>query len=144
MREGGTFVHPGENASVTINNNTFTAVLLYGILCFEQLVSTHNAGATALTISAMDNSKLWHQRIGQTSTLRIRRGLETSITQIDSCPTCMNGKISKIPFKGSFHETKSPLHVVHADICGPISQSTNSSARFFLTLVNQNSVFIHI
>ncbi|PLW27994.1 hypothetical protein PCASD_26554 [Puccinia coronata f. sp. avenae] len=59
-----------------------------------------------------------------------------------TCDSCMRGKVSRIPFKSHFDATSHPLEVVHGDLVGPITPSTNSGCRYFLTLVDQHTGFI--
>jgi transposase InsO family protein len=56
----------------------------------------------------------------------------------------MKGKVSQVPYKSHFDKTEHPLEVVHADLVGPITPSTNSGKRYFITLVNQHTGFISV
>lgn len=56
----------------------------------------------------------------------------------------MKCKITRLPFLGHFDKSSTPLETVHADICGPITPSTNSRAGDFLTLVDQATGYISI
>ncbi|KAI7960944.1 hypothetical protein MJO28_001433 [Puccinia striiformis f. sp. tritici] len=87
----------------------------------------------------------WHKCLGHASFNRIAASLPFSIdtTKTHACDACMGGKISRIPFKSHFKPTSAPLEVVHADLVGPISPATNGGARYFLTLVNQHTGYIH-
>ncbi|KAH9453332.1 hypothetical protein Pst134EA_033103 [Puccinia striiformis f. sp. tritici] len=87
----------------------------------------------------------WHNRLGHASFNRIAVSLpfKIDITKTHACDACMGGKITRVPFKGHFKSTKTPLEVVHADLVGPISPATNGGARYFLTLVDQHTGYIH-
>jgi hypothetical protein len=56
----------------------------------------------------------------------------------------MKGKVSRILFKSHFDATEHPLQVVHSDLVGPITPSTNSGACNFITLVDQHTGFISV
>jgi hypothetical protein len=56
----------------------------------------------------------------------------------------MKGKVARVPYTGHFDVTHHPLEVVHADLVGPITPSTNSGARYFITLVDQHTGFISV
>jgi hypothetical protein len=56
----------------------------------------------------------------------------------------MKGKISRIPFKSHFNQTTQPLEVVHANLVGPITPSTNAGKQYFITIVNQHTGFISV
>ncbi|KAI7952262.1 hypothetical protein MJO29_007893 [Puccinia striiformis f. sp. tritici] len=47
-------------------------------------------------------------------------------------------------FKSHFDETIEPLEVVHGDLVGPISPSSNGGAKYFLTLVDQHTGYINV
>jgi transposase InsO family protein len=56
----------------------------------------------------------------------------------------MKGKLTRLPFQGHFDPTQVPLQVIHGDIVGPITPSTNSGKRYFLTLVDQHTGYISV
>jgi transposase InsO family protein len=87
----------------------------------------------------------WHARFGRASTTGIKTIL--SGMQIEgslTCDVCLKGKMVKSPFHGNFTPTSASLEVVHRDLVGPISPTTNGGCRYFLTLVDQHTGFIHI
>jgi transposase InsO family protein len=102
------------------------------------LVSTTHS----LSTSAFET---WHHRLGHASLARLQSILPgVQLTKTTSCDSCMKGKVSRIPYKGHFDKTEHPLKVVHADLVGPITPSTNSGKRYFITLVDQHTGFISI
>jgi transposase InsO family protein len=60
-----------------------------------------------------------------------------------TCTACMQGKLTKLPFKDHFQPALKPLQVIHADLVGPILPPSNSGSRYFLTIVDQYSGYIH-
>ena len=38
---------------------------------------------------------------------------------LSPCPSCLQGKLAKIPLASVEHHATSPLEIVHADIWGP-------------------------
>ncbi|PLW48308.1 hypothetical protein PCASD_02943 [Puccinia coronata f. sp. avenae] len=87
----------------------------------------------------------WHHRLGHAGLARLKAVLPNiHLVSSASCDACMKGKISRLPFQGHFDRTSQPLETVHADLVGPISPSTNSGARYFLTLVDQHTGYISI
>ncbi|PLW38664.1 hypothetical protein PCANC_16015 [Puccinia coronata f. sp. avenae] len=87
----------------------------------------------------------WHHRLGHAGLARLKAVLPNiHLISSASCDACMKGKISRLPFQGHFDRTSQPLETVHADLVGPISPSTNSGARYFLTLVDQHTGYISI
>jgi transposase InsO family protein len=56
----------------------------------------------------------------------------------------MKGKMTQKSFKHHFDPTSAALEVVHGDLVGPITPSSNGGARYFLTLVDQHTGYINI
>jgi transposase InsO family protein len=52
--------------------------------------------------------------------------------------------MTQAPFDSHFTATNAALEVVHGDLVGPITPATNGGCRYFLTLVDQNTRYIHI
>ncbi|POW14882.1 hypothetical protein PSHT_07293 [Puccinia striiformis] len=97
------------------------------------------------TISANGFNK-WHNRLGHASTdrLKIAVPLNENLIKENACDSCMKGKLTRKSFKHHFDETTTSLEVVHGDLVGPITPSSNGGARYFLTLVDQHTGFIDI
>jgi hypothetical protein len=61
------------------------------------------------------------------------------------CDSCIEGKVFCIPFQGNFDKADHPLTVlVHTNLVGPITPSTNSGKQYFITLVDQYTGFISV
>ncbi|KAI7956392.1 hypothetical protein MJO29_007792 [Puccinia striiformis f. sp. tritici] len=95
--------------------------------------------------TVVNDFTMWHNRLGHASAKRIATSLSipNKFTKLTSCSSCMEGKMTRIPFKSQFHSVSSPLEVVHGDLVGPISPPTNSGACYFLTLVDQFTGYIY-
>jgi transposase InsO family protein len=105
----------------------------------------HQACLVTTTKTALTDYIKWHNRLGHASSGRITRALPDKI-QLDkthACSACMLGKLTKQSCNGSFKPVNAPLEAVHADLVGPITPSTNGGARYFLTLVDQFTGYIH-
>ncbi|MBW0536183.1 hypothetical protein O181_075898 [Austropuccinia psidii MF-1] len=82
---------------------------------------------------------LWHQRLGHPSNQVVKTlGLPPTS---ENCEVCLTGKSSLLPFSGSFDKTQHPHECVHLDVVGPISPSSNTGLRYFLTIVDQFTSF---
>ncbi|MBW0536480.1 hypothetical protein O181_076195 [Austropuccinia psidii MF-1] len=81
----------------------------------------------------------WHQQLGHPGNQIIKSmGLPT---QSAPCSICDLNKIHKIPFNHQFERANKPLDCVHIDLVGPISPSSLSGNRYFLTVVDQSTSF---
>ncbi|PLW30388.1 hypothetical protein PCASD_21275 [Puccinia coronata f. sp. avenae] len=87
----------------------------------------------------------WHNRLRHAGFARLQSVLPSvKLVKSATCNSCMKGKVSRVPFKGRFDRADHPLAVVHADLVGPITPSTNSGKRYFITLVDQYTGFISV
>jgi len=97
---------------------------------------------------AQDVSHLWHYRYGHLShkglrTLQYKKmvqGLPQLPVSTTKCTACFSGKQHKEPFpKKSQWRASQRLQLIHADICGPITPTSNSKKRYFLCLIDDYS-----
>ena len=101
-----------------------------------------------LQIDASNQTKLWHHRYGHLSytgllTLHNKemvRGLP-EIQQVKAtCETCVKGKQHRIPFpKQSAWRATEKLQLIHSDLCGPITPSSNSQKRYLISFIDDFS-----
>ncbi|MBW0466040.1 hypothetical protein O181_005755 [Austropuccinia psidii MF-1] len=82
---------------------------------------------------------LWHQRLGHPSN-QIVKTLGLPPTS-ETCEVCLTGKLSLLSFSGSFEKAQHPLECIHLDVVGPISPSSNTGLKYFLTIVDQFTLF---
>ncbi|PLW15160.1 hypothetical protein PCASD_14594 [Puccinia coronata f. sp. avenae] len=127
----------------------FTCSMINGVLEVHSHigpVSAHYAAISLATHSAPTTPfRTWHSRLGHASFARIRAAVPNEKLEITGhCDPCMKGKLTRLPFRGHFDPTQVPLQVIHGDIVGPITPSTNSGKRYFLTLVDQHTGYISV
>ncbi|KAB2634124.1 hypothetical protein D8674_039135 [Pyrus ussuriensis x Pyrus communis] len=94
------------------------------ILRAQTLVSTDVQPARCLHTSSQNLPYRWHRRYGHLS----HKGLR--ILQHKKMVHCIQGKQHRndMPTKGTWRASQ-PLELIHADICGPISPTSNSGKR---------------
>nr|GEV97268.1 copia-type polyprotein [Tanacetum cinerariifolium] len=95
-----------------------------------------------------DLAKLWHERLGHISktsmgTLQLKgmvRDLPNFVADATVCRDCMVGKQTKeaIPRSSSWR-AKEILELVHSDICGPITPSSHTGKKYFLSFIDDYS-----
>lgn len=100
-----------------------------------------------------DDAWRWHQRFGHIHFAALRkmgreelvRGLPVIDQVRQVCEACLTGKQRRVPFpqKALWRSTE-PLHLLHGDICGPITPATPSGNKYFLLLVDDYSRFMWI
>ncbi|MBW0499100.1 hypothetical protein O181_038815 [Austropuccinia psidii MF-1] len=85
------------------------------------------------------SSNLWHLQLGHPGVQVIRSmGLPEMTSK---CLTCDKNKMHLLPFKDQFEQVSLPLDCFHIDLVGPISSSSISGFRYFLTIVDQATSF---
>lgn len=100
---------------------------------------------TCLATQSKDPSRLWHLRYGHLNfgglqTLHKKNMVDGLPKISDShkvCETCVVGKQPR----GSFPQTtlsraKAALELIHSDICGPITPTSNGGKRYLITFID--------
>ncbi|CAJ2672444.1 unnamed protein product [Trifolium pratense] len=95
-----------------------------------------------------DETHLWHCRYGHLNynglkTLQSKKmvtGLPEIRTPSKLCNDCVMGKQQRKPIpKKSLWRATHKLQLIHSDICGPITPSTNSGKRYLITFIDDYS-----
>ena len=109
---------------------------------FEQIFSVNNLNKGCI--------HYWHRVLGHCNIDYIRKSVEgklvTGIEICDCrkysscCEVCVQGKFSKGSFpKESLSKSKHCFDLVHTDVCGPITPTTFSGFRYFVTFIDDYS-----
>lgn len=95
-----------------------------------------------------DKTELWHRRFGHLGHKGLRtlqykqmvKGLPQIKAASKVCEHCMIGKQHReaIP-KKSMWRASQRLQLVHADICGPITPTSNSNKRYLISFIDDYS-----
>ena len=91
----------------------------------------------------MNNSLLWHFRLGHMSNNMLRVAQDNdhtiSVPSDDFCSICPIAKQKKLSFPLSKSRASSIFALIHMDIWGPYRVPTLSGHQFFLTVVDDHS-----
>ena len=63
---------------------------------------------------------------------------------IPVCESCLEGKMTKRPFKAKGYRATKPLELVHTDVCGPINIPARGGYEYFVTFTDDYSRFGYI
>ena len=98
------------------------------------------------SIDNRDQNELWHKRMGHLhyGALRILKNtvigaLELSTKKGEVCRGCVLGKYAKATFPRSNDRAKGALELINFDICGPMSTTALSGAKYFATFIDDYS-----
>lgn len=105
-------------------------------------LAEHKAACTQVRESAL----LWHRRLGHLHPRALNilknRAVGIDYTSLSfselnkTCVPCLQGKMSKRPFKNSLSRSNSKLELIHSDLCGPMSTHSWGGALYLLTFTD--------
>jgi len=94
----------------------------------------------------IDMNELWHRGMGNLhhGALKILKKTvigapELSTRRDEVCRGCVLRKYAKAAFPRSSSRAKSVLELIHLDICGPMSTTSLSGAKYFATFIDDHS-----
>ncbi|POW10838.1 hypothetical protein PSTT_05755 [Puccinia striiformis] len=126
LRHKATIYNNNRRFEVKIDNGIPIQVNIDNfILEIEGIIEPKVIAMAAQIKPIIQDFTLWHNRLGHASANQIAASLSLS------------KKFNKL------RSFSSPLEVVHGDLVGPITPATNGGARYFLTLVDQFTGYIH-
>ncbi|CAI7839117.1 unnamed protein product [Closterium sp. NIES-53] len=112
-------------------------------------VDASAAWAKASSGSGEADWETWHERLCHVNFPMLQKlvkdgslkGLEVkgAVKEIGSCPTCLETKFTKFPFRSGTGPAKAPLALVHMDVVGPTRAPSLSGSRYFLTIVDDHT-----
>lgn len=139
-----------ENGSVSISKDY--KVLAIGKRVGSLYTINFNLESKNANVCCSTNDiSLWHSRLGHLSNNSILKlssmvdGLHLSKEMSENCKicsVCAQTKITRLPYnKVAIKVTKSPLELVHSDICGPITPATYDEKKYILTFLDDYTHF---
>ena len=93
---------------------------------------------------------LWHCRLGHIGKNRIERlhkdGLLNSFDYetIETCESCLIGKMTKAPFVGQSQRASELLGLVHTYVCGPMNSTARGGFQCFITFTDDLSRYGYV
>ncbi|GJV38493.1 zinc finger, CCHC-type containing protein [Tanacetum coccineum] len=112
---------------------------------FRLNIVSDNIGSAFMSTSKLNDSILWHARLGHVHFKRIqdmsKDGLiPTFEMDTKKCQTCMLNKITKKPFQNVKRETK-VLELIHSDLCDLHATPSLGNKKYFVTFIDDASRF---
>ena len=126
-----------------MNNLYFLSPLSYDINAIEIVANEHNYLAKKRKVSY--ETYLWHLRLVHINPNRIHGLVKSGILNslafdpIPMCESCLEGKMTKRPFKAKGYRATKPLELVHIDVCGPMRVQSRSGYEYFVTFIDDYS-----
>ncbi|MCQ7016867.1 DDE-type integrase/transposase/recombinase, partial [Clostridioides difficile] len=100
--------------------------------------------------SSMNQTYLWHLRLGHINLNRIQRLIadgplgSLEVEDYPTCESCLEGKMTKRPFKAKGYRAKDVLELVHSDLCGPMTIQARGGYEYFVTFIDDYSRYGYI
>ncbi|KAI3699760.1 hypothetical protein L2E82_44271 [Cichorium intybus] len=142
------------NGSIFVFKNNvfiFNAMPCDGV--YESIMCVDNYGKNVFAIDAssgIEKACLWHCRLGHINKKRIAQLQKDGVLESfdlgsdDVCESCLFGKMTKSPFKGTFERGEGLLDIIHTDVCGPFRTTTKDDTRFYVTFTDDFSRYGYI
>jgi hypothetical protein len=111
------------------------------------ILNVEFATLVCLVVKGVEDAWVWHTRFGLLNFPALRKlaweGMVCGLPEVDHtnqiCGGCLAGKHRRTPFRRQTEcKAKSPLKLVHGDLCGPILPVTPSGSRYFILLVDDH------
>lgn len=91
---------------------------------------------------SLANGYLWHRRLGHISFGNMKF-LKERCDNLDipkcKCITCLKGKQTRDPFKGTGAPSEEPLQLIHSDVVGPMPTESLGGHKYFVTFIDDFS-----
>lgn len=113
---------------------------------FQMLFKVIEPNVSTANLSVKKNTlQMWHERLGHQNVAHIREVLHrNNIDFVDEkfdCDGCAMGKMHRLSFNLREEKAKACGEIVHADVCGPIPETSFGGARYFLLFKDDYSHF---
>ncbi|KAG6460307.1 hypothetical protein O3G_MSEX011897 [Manduca sexta] len=121
--------------------------LIFTALQHNNMYVLNYFSETSALLSKVDeyDLNLWHQRMGHlnfTNLMKIEEnaeGVKLSKKGNQICTTCLEGKMTRLPFKDIGTRASEPLQLIHSDLCGPMETISLGGARYYVTFIDDFS-----
>ena len=114
-------------------------------MVFSILLIMNNVNAKRVRKHDSNPTYLWHCCLGHIGKKHIERlhkdGLLDSFDyeSIETCESCLLGKMTKAPFVGQSERASELLGLVHTDVCGPMNSTARGGFQYFITFTDDLS-----
>ncbi|KAK4397649.1 Retrovirus-related Pol polyprotein from transposon TNT 1-94 [Sesamum angolense] len=98
----------------------------------------------------LENSQIWHARLGHISQDRMKRLVDSNSLEIDNldnlpaCESCLKVKMTKMPFAGQSKLANGLLDLIHTDVCGPLNTQARGGFSYFITFTDDHSRYGYV
>ncbi|KAL8134578.1 hypothetical protein AgCh_009559 [Apium graveolens] len=119
-------------------------------LQFRELNNTSSNSTKRKEPSSLNQTYLWHLRLGHINLRRIQRLVvdgPLSSLAVEPFPvyeSCLEGKMTNRPFKAKGNRAKQLLEFDHSDLCGPMNIQARGGYEYFFTFIDDYSRYGYV
>lgn len=108
-----------------------------------KVIPTLELGVSANVAFKQSTLKLWHERLAHQNSAHVKRFLKLNEIKFNDeefvCEACMLGKHHRDSFKSREERSTKCGEIIHADVCGPMQETSVGGSRYFLLLKDDHS-----
>lgn len=142
-RKGVQVTFVGTKAVIKTEDSNFSIDKSGKIYEVEFQVKNENRNYGHSTTTSIDEKFLWHRRLGHLN----RKSLQKMKLPVSEgiCSDCMKGKATRLPFIHCKLPRSTRIgELIHTDLCGPITPSTDTGDKYFQVIVDDYSHFTQV
>lgn len=150
-REGYSFEIKNSVCSIFLKDMFIVkAHLINGLYVLDLDKPVYNINTKRAKLDDQNKTFLWHCRLGHINIKRIqilqKEGILTSfdLESFDTCESCLLGKMTKSPFKGTGERASELLGLIHTDVCGRMTTCARGGFNYFITFTDDLSRYGYI
>ena len=135
-------------SGLLINGLYFLTPMSYSINSIENTYDEQFPLSKKRKVS--NETYVWHLRLGHINSSRIHGLVKSGILNslifepIPVCESCLEGKMTKRPFKAKGNRATIQLEMVHTDVCGPMSIQARGGYEYFITFTDDYSRYGYV
>ncbi|XP_017632675.1 uncharacterized protein LOC108475201 [Gossypium arboreum] len=142
--------HKGAEARVTEQGSS-SEEQVFAVSCLVE--KGKNKGLDSVYATSIEESKLWHQRLGHANFKSMARMISKDMAENfiklvqneDVCEVCQLVKQAKLPFPTSTAwRALEKLQLVHTDVCGPMKTESLNGNRYFILFIDDSTRYYWI
>lgn len=148
MTKNGCEVNFEKNGCKVYQNNR----LILTALQHNNMYVLKDPSETSALLSKVEevDINLWHQRMAHLNFTDLQKieysteGVKLNKKGIQICTTCIEGKMSRLPFKNIGTRASEVLQLIHTDICGPMENTSIGGAKYYITFIDDYSRKVYV
>ncbi|CAB0007815.1 unnamed protein product [Nesidiocoris tenuis] len=97
-------------------------------------------------LASENTNVIWHKKMAHLSEANLEKlsKMSTGMTwnknqSIPSCEICLKAKATRVPFGKNRTKAQHPLQILHADVCGPFSETSWNGYQYFLSVLDDKT-----